>query len=76
MTLATFPYDTADYLDTEEAIAMYAEEALADLNALARRTGLSRRALVEALSGEDPGGTDTLTAALRKTGARTTSRAE
>ena len=93
MTLATFLYDSADYLDSEEEIAMYAEEALTDLDldtakqfvsviirargltALAAATGLSRRALVRALSGEDPNGVETLTAALRLTSAGVTSQA-
>ena len=86
MSIPTYPYDTADYLDTDESIAIFAEEALADLepellpqlirvlirahglNALSGSTGLPRRALVEALSGEDPNGTATLKAALVATG--------
>lgn len=93
MTLATYPFDSADYLDDEEAIAMFAEEALTDLDmevakqfvqavirargltALAAATGLPRRALVRALSGEDPNGLETLTAALRLTSAGATSQA-
>lgn len=87
MTLQTYPYDSADYLDNEEEIAMFAEEALTDLDgdvaklfvaaivrargltALAAATGLPRRSIVDALSGQDPNGLETLTAALRITSA-------
>lgn len=30
MNIITYPYDSADYLDTDEAIAFYAEEVLAE----------------------------------------------
>lgn len=93
MTLATFPYHSGDYLDDEEAIAMFAEEALTDLDAelakqfvqaivrargltaLAAATGLPRRALVDALSGQDPNGLKTLTVALQITSAGAASQA-
>jgi probable addiction module antidote protein len=70
MTMKTLPYDTAEFLDDEEAVTAYLEEAFATgdavvivkalgtaarartLTELEQKTGLSRSALVEALSGE------------------------
>ncbi|HEV7253174.1 MAG TPA: addiction module antidote protein [Mesorhizobium sp.] len=70
MTLKTLPYDTAEFLDDDESITAYLEEAFATgeaavivralgtaarartLTELAQKTGLSRSALFEALSGE------------------------
>lgn len=86
MEVATYPYDSAELLDSQEAIAAYAAGMMAEddpdlvrravgvvarahgLLRLAADTGLSRDAIVDALSGEDPNGLGTMRAALIATG--------
>lgn len=81
----TYPYDTADYLETEQDIAAFAEHILDEgddailaqavraiirahgLRSLAASTGLERRAIIEALSGEDANGPGNLKQALVET---------
>ena len=78
MTIDTLPFDVAEYLDDEEAIAAYAEAVIDEndpqayrkaldtiarsrgFTALAETTGIPRKTIIQALSGEVSGGLDTL----------------
>ena len=82
MTTRTLPFDVAEYLDDEAAIAAYAEAVIEEddpayyrkaldtiarsrgFTALAETTGIPRKVIIQALSGEVPGGVDTLRQAL------------
>lgn len=78
MTIDTLPFDAAEYLDDEAAIAAYAEAVIEEndpqayrkaldtiarsrgFTALAETTGIPRKTIIQALSGEVSGGLDTL----------------
>ena len=82
MTTRTLPFDAAEYLDDEAAIAAYAEAVIEEddpgsyrqaldtiarsrgFTALAETTGIPRKAIIQALSGEVSGELDTLRQAL------------
>lgn len=62
MTLRTLPYDTAEFLDTEEDVALFAEAVLDDgdpeqfraaLDVIVRAYGLVRLAARAGLPGQD-----------------------